>query len=57
MTPQSGTRCLVGLAAMPTFLSPFTWSVIARHSNAYELHDVNLLDSRFRRPPADSEVM
>ena len=37
-------RCLVELAAIPTFLSPFRWRVIAHLSNAYELHDVDLLD-------------
>jgi membrane-bound metal-dependent hydrolase YbcI (DUF457 family) len=56
-TPHTGTRCLVELVAMPTFLSPFRWRVIARLSNAYEVHDVNLLDARFRRPPADAEVL
>ncbi len=45
-----GGRCLVEIAAMPTFLSPFKWRVIARTSNAYELHDLDLLDARFRGP-------
>jgi hypothetical protein len=59
--PQTGTasfstaaggasRCLVDLAAMPTFLSPFKWRLIARLSNAYELHDVDILDAALRRP-------
>jgi inner membrane protein len=56
-TPQTGTRCLVELVAMPTFLSPFRWRVIARLSNAYEVHDVNLLDARFRTAPAETEVL
>ena len=55
--PQTGTRCLVELVATPTFLSPFRWRVIARLSNAYEVHDVNLLEARFRRPPEDAEVL
>jgi membrane-bound metal-dependent hydrolase YbcI (DUF457 family) len=45
-----GDRCLVEIAAMPTFLSPFKWRVIARTSNAYEIHDLDLLDARFREP-------
>ena len=41
---------------MPTFFSPFSWRIIARFSNAYELHDVNVLDARFRSPASESEV-
>jgi inner membrane protein len=52
-----GSRCLVEIAAMPTFLSPFRWRVIAHLSNAYELHDIDLLDGRFRTPAPDSEVL
>jgi len=52
--PSSGRRCLVELAAMPTFESPFRWRIIAQMSNAYELHDIDLLDSRFRHPEAGS---
>ena len=55
--PATGTRCLVELVAIPTFLSPFRWRVIAHLSNAYEIHDINLLDARFRRPPSDTEVL
>jgi inner membrane protein len=55
--PHTGTRCLVEIVAMPTFLSPFRWRVVAHLSNAYEVHDVNLLDVRFRQPPTDAEVL
>jgi hypothetical protein len=48
--PGGASRCLADLAAMPTFLSPFKWRLIARLSNAYELHDVDILDSSLRRP-------
>ena len=51
-----GRRCLVEIAAMPTFLSPFDWRIIAQMSNAYEIHDVNILDSRFNEPASESEV-
>ena len=43
---ESGRRCLVEIAATPTFLSPFKWRVIARLSNAYKIHEVDLLDAR-----------
>src|SRR5262249_26146954 len=46
--PPPGRRCLVELAAMPTFISPFEWQVIAHMSNAYEIHDLNVLDVRVR---------
>jgi inner membrane protein len=48
--PKGASRCLADLAAMPTFLSPFKWRLIARLSNAYELHDVDILDTTLRRP-------
>jgi membrane-bound metal-dependent hydrolase YbcI (DUF457 family) len=41
-------RCLVEIAAMPSFVSPFKWRLVARLSNAYELQDIDLLDARFR---------
>jgi len=44
--PAAGKRCLVELAAVPTFFSPFKWRVIAQLSDAYELHDIDLLDTR-----------
>ncbi len=39
-------RCLVELAAMPDFVSPFRWRLIAQLSNAYEVRDVDLLTGR-----------
>ena len=51
-----GKRCLVEIAAMPDFLSPFSWRIIAQMSNAYELYQVNLLDARLRNPASDSDV-
>ncbi len=56
-TPREpGRRCLVDVSAMPMFFSPFGWRVIARLSNAYEVHDVNLLDARWSRSPDSSEA-
>jgi hypothetical protein len=42
---------------MPSFTSPFRWRVIAQVSNAYEIHDIDLLDPRFRAADADGEVL
>jgi membrane-bound metal-dependent hydrolase YbcI (DUF457 family) len=52
--PQAGRRCLAQLAAIPTFLSPFNWRIVAHMSNSFELHDVNLLDSRLHGPDTAS---
>jgi membrane-bound metal-dependent hydrolase YbcI (DUF457 family) len=55
--PPDGRRCLIEIAAMPTFTSPFRWRIIAQLSNAYEIHDIDLFDARFREPGSDSEVL
>ncbi len=55
--PAGGaSRCLIEIAAMPTFLSPFRWQLIARLSNAYETHNVDVLDARLRRPAEVGEA-
>jgi membrane-bound metal-dependent hydrolase YbcI (DUF457 family) len=51
--PPPGKRCVIEIAAIPTFGSPFQWRIVAHLSNAYEIRDVDLLDPRFR---ADAEV-
>jgi membrane-bound metal-dependent hydrolase YbcI (DUF457 family) len=38
--------CLVEVAAVPTFLSPFVWRVIAQTSNGYEVRELDLLTER-----------
>ena len=50
-------RCLVEIAAVPTFLSPFDWRIIAQASNSYDLRDVSLTDARFRTPASPTEVL
>ena len=55
--PAEGRRCLIEIAALPTFTSPFRWRIIAQLSNAYEIHDIDLFDARFREPGRDSEVL
>jgi membrane-bound metal-dependent hydrolase YbcI (DUF457 family) len=54
--PQTGPRCLVELVAVPTFFSPFRWRVVARLSNAYVVHDIDLLDARFRSQGSERQV-
>ncbi len=56
-SPPAGKRCLVEVAAMPSFTSPFRWRIIVQFSNAYEIRDIDLLDARFRSPDADSDVL
>ena len=36
-------RCLVEVAAVPDFISPFRWRLIAQLSNGYEMRDLDLL--------------
>jgi inner membrane protein len=38
------TTCRVDIAAMPDFISPFRWRLIAQLTNSYEIRDINLLD-------------
>ena len=55
-SPPPGRRCLVEMIATPSFTSPFTWRIIAQMSNAYEIHDIDLLDRRYREPESGSDV-
>jgi hypothetical protein len=41
----NASRCLVELAAMPDFISPFRWRLIAQTSNGYEMRDLDLLSA------------
>ena len=50
----AGRRCLVEIAAIPTFMSPFDWRIVAQMSNSYEIHDVNILDGRLRDADGDA---
>ena len=52
-TAPAGRRCLVEIAAIPTFLSPFKWRILAQMSNAYEVRELDLLDRRVHDPSAD----
>ena len=54
--PPEGRRCLVDVAALPTFGSPFQWRIVAQYSNAYEIRDIDLLDGRFRDSDIEDEA-
>jgi membrane-bound metal-dependent hydrolase YbcI (DUF457 family) len=54
-TRSDGRRCLIEIAAVPSFTSPLKWRIIARTSNAYEMHDIDLLDPRFRDPDNEDD--
>jgi len=54
--PMPGRRCLIEIAAMPSFTSPFRWRIIAQMSNAYEIHDIDLLDRAFTDAAYASEA-
>jgi membrane-bound metal-dependent hydrolase YbcI (DUF457 family) len=47
-TPADGTRCLIDIAALPTFISPVDWRLVAQMSNGYAVQDVNLFERRLR---------
>lgn len=53
--PSGARRCLVEIAALPTFVSPFKWRVVAHLSNAYELQEVDLLEPQLQAPATESE--
>ena len=55
--PANGKSCLVELAAIPTFTSPFRWRVVAHLTNGYELHEVDVLDQRLQAAPAPGEAL
>ncbi len=48
--PPGGGRCLVEIAAMPDFFSPFQWRLVAKFSGMYEVQQVNLLNPPEERP-------
>lgn len=49
--------CLIEIAALPSFSTPFHWRLIAQLSDAYESRDINVLDGRLRGPRANVEAM
>jgi len=56
--PADGSsRCLVEVAAMPDFLSPFRWRLIAHLSNAFEVRTLDLLNDRDRSSSSDVRLV
>jgi hypothetical protein len=56
--PGAGSpRCVVDIAAMPDFLSPFRWRLIAQLSNAFEVRTVDLLDDGRRTISSDVRIV
>jgi membrane-bound metal-dependent hydrolase YbcI (DUF457 family) len=53
----AGSRCLLETAAIPTFLSPFRWRVVAQITDGYEIYDLNLLDRRLRSRTPPPELL
>jgi hypothetical protein len=53
---DSSARCLVEIAALPGFGSPFRWRLVAKLTNGYLVHDVSVLDARFRETPSDDDA-
>jgi membrane-bound metal-dependent hydrolase YbcI (DUF457 family) len=53
---SAGPRsCLVEIAALPTFVTPFDWRLVAQLSDGYEISDVNVLASRIRVSAPNSD--
>ena len=56
-TVDDSSRCLIEIAAMPDFLSPFRWRLIAHLSNAFEVRNVDLLSNTPRSPSSDVRLV
>lgn len=54
--PDGAPRCLIDVAAIPTFGSPFHWQLIAQTSTGYDLHTISVVDPRLRQPDAPVSI-
>lgn len=54
---DTASRCLVEIAAMPDFLSPFRWRLIAHLSNAFEVRTVDLLSDTDLATSSDVRIV
>jgi inner membrane protein len=43
---RAARRCLMEIAAIPTFVSPFRWQMVVRLSDSYQIVDLDLMDAR-----------
>ena len=57
VTADGTSRCLVEIAAMPDFLSPFRWRLIAHLSNAFEVRTVDLLSDTDLATSSDVRIV
>lgn len=55
--PESPARCLLEIAALPDFGSPFRWRLVARLSNSYLVRDIDVLDARLRAAPSPTDAL
>ena len=53
---MAATRCLIEIAALPDFISPFRWRLIAQLSNSYEVRTVDLVN-RARLQSRDARLL
>ncbi|HWW85089.1 MAG TPA: metal-dependent hydrolase [Vicinamibacterales bacterium] len=53
---SSSGRCVMGVAALPSLVSPFRWRIVVQRPNAYDVHDVDVIDSRFGQEHLASSV-
>jgi hypothetical protein len=57
--PLAGPSACIQAAALPTFLSPFSWRIVRQYPNGYELSERNVLHVQTPVPsiwmPADTE--
>jgi membrane-bound metal-dependent hydrolase YbcI (DUF457 family) len=49
-------RCLLEIVALPSFVSPFQWRLVAQLSNAYETRDIDLVAHALRPQPTGPEA-
>jgi hypothetical protein len=49
-------RCLLEIAALPSFTSPFRWRLVAQLPGAYETREIDVLALRMRPAPAGPEA-
>ena len=57
-TPVSAaSRCVIEIAAIPEFLSPFRWRLVAHLSNGYEVRTLDLLADRTREPASQVRLV
>jgi membrane-bound metal-dependent hydrolase YbcI (DUF457 family) len=54
--PDLERRCLLEIVALPSFISPFQWRLVAQLSNAFETRELDLISHARRPPPTGPEA-